>query len=430
MVTLATVNLWGQPVGAVNWNADRGVATFAYTPDFIKSGLDVAPLRMPLSAGAAPVYSFPALNDETYRGLPGMLADSLPDRFGNQLINTWLATQGRSTTDFSPVERLCYIANRGMGALEFEPAIGNNTAPGSQPVEIEALVKLAQQVLDQREAFQANLRDETTEGLAALLAVGTSAGGARPKALIAFNDTTQDVRSGQVTAPDGYGYWLLKLDGVRDQTLADPQDFGRVEYAYSLMAAASGVQMTKCRLYEEGPRAHFMTQRFDRTAEGQKLHAQTLCALAHFDYNQPTAYSYEEAFQVMRQLRLPYTAAEQFFRRMVFNVVARNQDDHTKNTSFLLNPEGQWSLAPAYDVAYAYDPVNRWLRQHQLSVNGKRDGFTREDFRQVAQEMNIRRVDDLLDDVLAQVGKWPQFAAAAGINDARTAAIGLTHRTL
>jgi serine/threonine-protein kinase HipA len=430
MVTLATIRLWGQPVGAVNWNPDRGLATFAYTPAFVQTGLDVAPLKMPLTGGATTVYSFPALNPDTYHGLPGLLADSLPDRFGNQLINTWLATQGRAPSDFSPVERLCYIANRGMGALEFEPALPGGSAAGSQPVEIAALVELAQEVLDQREGFRVNLRDEAAEGLAGLLAVGTSAGGARPKALIAFNDTTGEVRSGQVAAPPGYGYWLLKLDGVRDQALADPQDFGRLEYAYYLMATASGVQMSECRLYEEGPRAHFMTRRFDRGPDGQKLHAQTLCALAHFDYNQPTAYSYEEAFQVMRQLRLPYAAAEQFFRRLVFNVVARNQDDHTKNTSFLLDPTGQWTLAPAYDVAYAYNPANRWLRQHQLSVNGKRDSIDRTDLRQVAREMSIRRADELVDEVLAQAARWPEFAAAAGVADDRTAAVAATFRTL
>ena len=350
----------------MSWNADQSVTTFAYTPAFVRAGLDVAPLKMPLSAGATPVYSFPALNPDTYHGLPGLLAESLPDHFGNQLINNWLATQ--APADFSPVERLCYTANRGMGALEFEPALPSGAAAGSQPVEIAALVELAQEVLNQREGFRVNLRDETAEGLASLLAVGTSAGGGRPKALIAFNETTGEVRSGQVAAPPGYAYWLLKLDGVRDQALADPQDFGHLEYAYYLMATASGVQMSECRLYEEGPRAHFMTRRFDRGADGQKLHAQTLCALAHLDYNQPTAYSYEEAFQVMRQLRLPYVAA-------------RNQDDHTKNTSFLLDSTGQWTLSPAYDVAYAYNLTNRWPRQHQLSVNGKRDGIIRADLR-------------------------------------------------
>lgn len=430
MVTLATVRLWGREVGAVNWDSRRSFATFAYTPEFIQSGLEVAPLRMPLTKGADTVYSFPTLNPETYHGLPGLLADSLPDRFGNQLINTWLATQGRSPADFSPVERLCYIANRGMGALEFEPTLQTGPAASSQPVEISALVELAQTVLDHRSTFQVNLHNDSSGGLASLLAVGTSAGGARPKALIAFNETTGDVRSGQVTAPAGYGYWLLKLDGVHDQTLADPQDFGRLEYAYYLMAVASGVEMTECRLYEEGPRAHFMTRRFDRSIDGQKLHAQTLCALAHLDYNQPTAYSYEEAFQAMRQLRLSYGAAEQFFRRMVFNVVARNQDDHTKNTSFLLDPTGQWSLSPAYDVAYAYNPTNRWLRQHQLSINGQRDTIRRADLQHVAREMNIRRADDLIDEVLTQTDRWPEFALQAGVTEERMHSVRATFRLM
>jgi serine/threonine-protein kinase HipA len=430
MVDLALVHLWGQLVGAVRWNPTRSLATFAYDPDFVKSGLNVAPLQMPLSARADQVYAFPRLNPETYHGLPGLLADALPDRFGNQLIDAWLATQGRAPADFSPVERLCYIANRGMGALEFEPQVGNAAGAGATSLEVAALVDLAQQVVGQREAFHTRLRDEATEGLAALLAVGTSAGGARPKAIIAYNEETREVRSGQVTAPPGFGYWLLKLDGVRDQGLADPRDFGRLEYAYYLMAQASGIEMSECRLYEEGPRAHFMTRRFDRTAEGGKLHAQTLCALAHYDYNQPAAYSYEQAFQVMRTLRLPYTAAEQFFRRMVFNVVARNQDDHTKNISFLMDAAGQWQLAPAYDVAYAYQPGNPWTNQHQMALNGKRDNFTRDDLRAVAREMNIRRADELVDEVLTHVARWPEFAAAASMSEERTSAIAKAHRQL
>lgn len=430
MVDLALVRLWGQLVGAVRWDLTRSLATFAYDPDFVKSGLNVAPLYMPLSARADQVYAFPRLNPETYHGLPGLLADALPDRFGNQLIDAWLATQGRAPADFSPVERLCYVANRGMGALEFEPQVGNAAGVGATSLEVAALVNLAQRVVSQREAFNTSLRDEGTEGLAALLAVGTSAGGARPKAIIAYNEETREVRSGQVTAPPGFGYWLLKLDGVHDQALADPRDFGRLEYAYYLMAQASGVEMSECRLYEEGPRAHFMTRRFDRTAEGGKLHAQTLCALAHYDYNQPAAYSYEQAFQVMRTLRLPYTAAEQFFRRMVFNVVARNQDDHTKNISFLMDATGQWQLAPAYDVAYAYQPGNPWTNQHQMALNGKRDNFTRADLRVVAREMNIRRADDLVDEVLAHVARWSEFAAAAGMSEERTSAIAKAHRHL
>ena len=430
MVDLAFVRLWGQQVGAVRWDVTRSLATFAYDPGFVKSGLNVAPLQMPLAARAGQVYAFPRLNPDTYHGLPGLLADALPDRFGNQLIDAWLATQGRAAADFSPVERLCYIANRGMGALEFEPQVGNVAGAGAEPVEIAALVELAQQVVGQREAFHVNLRDGAADGLAALLAVGTSAGGARPKAIIAFNEESGEVRSGQVTAPPGFGYWLLKLDGVHDQALADPQDFGRLEYAYYLMATASGLHMSECRLYKEGPRAHFMTRRFDRTAAGEKLHAQTLCALAHYDYNQPAAYSYEQAFQVMRTLRLPYTAAEQFYRRMVFNVVARNQDDHTKNISFLMDAAGQWQLAPAYDVAYAYQPGNRWTSQHQMSLNGKRDGFTRADLRTVAREMNVRGADELIDDVLTHVARWPEFAAMAGMSKERTTAIANAHRQL
>ena len=430
MVTLAQVRLWGRLVGAVRWDAARALATFAYDAAFERTGLNVAPLQMPLPARPGRVSAFPRLNPDTFYGLPGLLADALPDRFGNQLIDAWLATQGRSAASFSPVERLCYVGNRGMGALEFEPGLGNLAADRSQPLEVAALVQLAQQVLGQRQGFSSNLHDEAGHHLAALLAVGTSAGGARPKAVVAYNEQTGEVRSGQLAAPPGFGHWLLKLDGVRDQALADPQDFGRLEYAYYLMARASGLAMTECRLHLEGPRAHFLTRRFDRTAAGGKRHAQTLCALAHFDYNQPAAYSYEQAFQVLRTLRLPYAAAEQFYRRMVFNVLARNQDDHTKNTSFLMDADGQWQLAPAYDVTYAYQPGNRWTQQHQLALNGKRDNFVRQDLLAVAREMNIRAAGALVADVQAQVARWPEFAAAAGMGEERAAAVGKAHRRL
>lgn len=430
MSEIAEVHLWGELVGAVVQTSPDTFARFEYSPRFLTLGLEVAPLTMRLSPT---VYQFPALSLETFRGLPGLLADSLPDRFGNTLIDVWLATQGRAPHSFGPIERLCYIGSRGLGALEFQPVKGPRVRK-SQKLKVAALVELASHVLQHRHTLTTSFAPGSTHaGLAELLRVGTSAGGARPKALIAWNRETHEVHSGQVTAPPGFSYWLLKFDGVSgagDHELSDPQGFTRVEYAYSLMARACGIEMAECRLLEEGPRKHFMTKRFDRTDAGLKLHMQTLGALAHLDYNTPRANTYEQAFQVLRQLGGAASAREELYRRCIFNLIARNQDDHVKNISFLMDPQGTWRLAPAYDLTYSFDPTNRWMAQHQMGVNGKFEGFAREDLSALADTASLskRIAAEIVEQVARAVLRWDEFAATAGAPEAYVEQIKANHR--
>lgn len=431
MSTLASVRLWGRPIGGVLLEDSSDTAVFEYEPAFARSGIEVAPLTMPLRPGER--YAFPALPRETFRGLPGLLADSLPDRYGDALINAWLATQGRSPESFNVVERLSYIGRRGMGALEFEPALGP-TLPATQTLQVDALVELASEILSHREQLQVSFADpKRGEAMQALLNVGTSAGGARAKAVIAWNPTTNEVRSGQANAGPGFQQWLLKFDGVsgnRDKELEDPLGFGVVEYAYALMAREAGIVMSPCRLLEENGRRHFMTRRFDRLDGGEKLHMLTLGAIAHFDYNQAGAHSYEQAFLVNHQLGLSMEAVEQQFRRMVFNVVARNQDDHVKNIAFLMEQDGRWRLAPAYDLTHAYQPDGRWTNQHQLTINGKRDGFTIDDLRAAAEVASMKRgrAKTILAEVQSAVDRWESFARQAGLDAEHAAQIAATHR--
>ncbi len=417
MSTLAEIRLWGRRIAAVSLEDGGDVAAFEYAPDFIGSGIEVAPLVMPL---APRIYTFPALRSLSFHGLPGLLADSLPDRFGSALIDAWLAAQGRTPESFNAVERLCYIGTRGMGALEFAPAIGPRRG-GGKKLDVDALVALASEILAQRDSFAGSFApDDRHAALEDILRVGTSAGGARAKAIIAWNPETNELRSGQLDDLDGFEYWLLKFDGVRgnrDKELEDPQGYTIVEYAYSLMAGEAKIDMEECRLFEEGGRRHFMTRRFDRTPEGRKLHMQSLAALMHLDFNAAGAHSYEQAFQAIRRLGLPMSATEQQFRRMVFNVVARNQDDHVKNIAFLMNPKGEWSLAPAFDVTYAYNPSGKWTSSHQMTLNGKQDGFTLEDFRECAATAGLKRgrAETILDNVRAAVTRWPKHAEQAGV---------------
>ncbi|MEN9546251.1 MAG: hypothetical protein RLZZ34_646 [Verrucomicrobiota bacterium] len=427
---IAKVQLWGRTIGAVSLEEGRDVTAFEYDPQFARSGIQLSPLVMPLSGQ---IHQFPELPRNTFHGLPGLLADSLPDRFGNALIDAWLATQGRTPESFSAVERLCYTGTRGMGALEFAPVLGPKPRKASK-LEVDAMVRLAGEVLTQRGQLQGHLHAAgKAKALRDILTVGTSAGGARAKAVIAWNRQTQEVRSGQIAAGDGFEYWLMKFDGVagnRDKEREDPRGYGAVEFAYHLMARAAGITMSECRLLEESGRRHFMTRRFDRLAGGQKLHLQSLCALAHFDFNQPGAYGYEQALLAIRRLELPMAAVEEQFRRMVFNVVARNQDDHVKNIAFLMNPSGEWSLAPAFDVTYSYNPAGTWTGTHQMTLNGKRDGFTREDFALCARSalMKRGRAATILEEVQAAVERWPEFAAAAGVPDEWRDKIQKAHR--
>ena len=430
MSTEAAVRLWGTQIGAVSLQEDRREAIFQYHPGFLSSGIEVAPLAMPL---APQPYAFPELNPDSFHGLPGLLADSLPDKFGNAVIDAWLATQGRRPEDFNAVERLCYIGRRGMGALEFAPARGPR-ASRSTSIAIDALVELASRVLSDRESFSTTLRDGHYEdALKDILTVGSSAGGARAKAVIAWNPTTEEVRSGQVGAPPGFEHWILKFDGVaenRDKELHDPKGYGLIEYAYSLMARRAGIVMSRCRLLAEHGRRHFMTRRFDRGEAGERLHMQSLAALAHYDFNDPLAYSYEQAFAVIRRLGLGMDAIEEMYRRMAFNVIARNQDDHVKNIAFLMDRAGRWSLSPAFDVIYAYNPSGGWTSRHQMSLNGKRHDFTQADFRACADtvSMSARRALAILAEVREAVAAWPQIAAGAGIGAEQARSIARAHR--
>lgn len=420
MSTLAEVRLWGRTIGAVSLPDGNDVAEFEYAHEFIGSGIELSPLVMPL---APRVYRFPELSRETFHGLPGLLADSLPDRFGNALIDVWLATEGRSPSSFNAVERLCYTGQRGMGALEFAPVIGPRLRPAHK-VQVDHLVELASDVLTRRRVFHASLSAEHDgAALQDILRVGTSAGGARAKAVIAWNPATNEVRSGQVPAGEGFEYWVLKFDGVRgnrDKELEDPQGYGVIEYAYAHMARDAGIEMSECRLFEENGRRHFMTRRFDRLPDGQKLHMQSLGALAHFDYNLAGAYGYEQALQVIRELGLPMHATEQQFRRMVFNIVARNQDDHVKNIAFLMDKTGAWSLAPAFDVTYSYNPAGLWTSTHQMTLNGKRDDFTLEDFKACARTASMKRgrAETIVREVQDAVVRWRDYADAAGVDPA------------
>jgi serine/threonine-protein kinase HipA len=431
-VTDATVKLWGRAIGAVSWDETRQLGVFQYMPEFAGSGIELAPLMMPLSR--AP-YAFPELPREAFKGLPGLLADSLPDKFGNALIDAWRAREGRSASNFNPVERLCYIGTRGMGALEFHPTLVR-ALRRSNPLEIDALVNLANSVLAERGRLSGTFTgDDDDETIQDILRVGTSAGGARAKAILAWNEETGEFRSGQIPAGEGFSYWLIKFDGVsnnRDKEVADPLGFGLIEYAYYLMATGAGIEMSLCRLHYEGGRSHFMTKRFDRTKTGQKLHMQSLAALRHFNFNAAGAYSYEQALETIRRLGLPADDLEQQFRRGVFNVLARNQDDHVKNIAFLMNRQGQWRLSPAYDLSYAHNPAGAWTQRHQMSLNGKLDDFDRGDLVAFGESAGLKRLhaERIVGEIAHAIHKWPEHGALAGVPESRIAAIGRSFRRL
>jgi serine/threonine-protein kinase HipA len=428
-MTDATVRLWGKDIGAVSWLADRSIGVFQYMPDFVDSGMQLAPIMMALSPNP---YEFPALSRGAFKGLPGMLADSLPDKFGNAIIDTWLAAQGRTASSFNPVERLCYIGTRGMGALEFHPTTLKG-ARKSKRVEIDALTSLANQVLNNREALSGILKgNDDREMLEEILRVGTSAGGARAKAILAWNKDTGEFRSGQVKNGEGFTYWLMKFDGISsnsDKELADPQGFGLIEYGFYLLAVAAGIDMSECRIHKEGGRSHFMTRRFDRSAGGQKLHMQSLAALRHYDFNMAGAYSYEQAVETIRLLGLPAYDVEQQFRRSIFNVLIRNQDDHVKNIAFLMNRKGEWRLSPAYDVAYAYNPSGDWTSQHQMSLNGKRDNFEFSDLVAFGEfcGMKPKKAEAIIREVHEHVENWLTYADQAGVPESEAIKI---HRAM
>lgn len=414
MVDVAEVKIWGELAGAVRWDAEKHMAYFQYDSKFLRKGWDLSPIKMPIENGSR-VYSFPELiqgrgqTEDAFKGLPGLLSDALPDKYGNRLINTWLVQQNRAENSMNPVEKLCFIGSRGMGALEFEPAqikSGKNTFS----LELNSLVDIAAKMLNERESFLTNIDEDQEKAMSEILKIGTSAGGARPKAVIAFNPKTKEIRSGQTNVPKGYEHWLIKLDGVSSDQFGESSGWGRVEYAYYLMAKDCGIDISESRLLEENGRAHFMTKRFDR--EGNtKHHIQSLCGLQHYDFNDMHGYSYEQVFQTMRILRLTYPEAEQMFRRMVFNVIATNYDDHTKNFSFILKKNEEWRLAPAYDLCFSFDETNHWVNSQTLSVNGKRLKITKEDLMTIAKDNSIKKGEKIIDEINQVVKSWKHYSS-------------------
>lgn len=415
MITTAFINIWGKRVGAIAWNANSGIGSFEYEPSFLNTNLDLSPIKMPILVAKKRIFTFPELfKNDTFKGMPGLIADVLPDKYGNAVINSWLNRQGRPTDSLNPVEKLCFIGKRGMGALEFEPteSIVSNT---STKIEISNLIGVAENILSGRRVFETNLAKKEEKALLDILKIGTSAGGARAKAVIAYNEKTGEVRSGQTEAPKDFSQWLIKFDGVTDSQLGGATGYGRMEMAYYNMAKSIGIEMMKSQLLEENDRAHFMTLRYDRTELG-KTHTQSFCAIQHYDFNEITSFSYEQLFETLRILRQPYPVAEQLFRRMVFNVVARNCDDHTKNFAFIMNQQGEWTLSPAYDICFSYRPDSVWVSQQSLSVNGKRQGILDDDLMMVAKQMNIKRPQLIIQEIKETVLKWPQFGEEVGVS--------------
>lgn len=405
MVDVARVNLYGQPVGTLRWDNNRLLAYFEYADSFIGKGVEPSPILMPVRQGR--VYSFSDIGRDTFKGLPGMLADSLPDTYGRALFDRWLALTGRSSGN--AVETLCFLGKRCMGALEFEPAMDAPYSPDVR-IELDSLVKVASEALSEKEEFGANLAEDKKAAIAEIVRLGTSAGGQRAKAIIAYNPLTGEVRSGQIEAPKGFDYYLIKLDGVTAEAgFRETQNFGRLEYSFYRLVKECGIEMSDCSLIEENGRAHFLTKRFDRQ-KGEKIHMQTLCGIAHYNYRNPRSFSYEQAFNVMRVLRLPYSQAQEMFRRIVFNVIIRNQDDHTKNISFLMDRRGKWNLSPAYDMGFAYNPKGGWTAQHQMSVNGKFDDITRQDLLELARRNNIKDAAEIIDCIAEASSHWRLIA--------------------
>lgn len=425
----AEVLLWNSLVGVVSWNEERDTGVFQYHPSFGTAGVEISPFTMPVRPEP---YEFPALRGDAFRGLPGLLADALPDRFGNRLIDVWLAETGRTLQDFDPISRLCYVGRRGVGALEFRPALSDESK--ASPLDVAQLADLANRIFDERYQLGGRLgKPDDAKQLENILRVGTSAGGARAKAVLAWNPITGEFRSGQIEAGEDFEHWLLKFDGVsndRSGGLSGSQGFGRIEYAYHLMAREAGIEMMDCRLHHEGGRSHFMTRRFDRDAKGRKIHVQSLAALRHYDLNEPRSYAYEQAMQTIRGLGLGMSALEEQFRRTIFNVITRNQDDHVKNISFLMDRAGAWRLSPAYDVIYAYNPSGLWTREHQMSMAGKRDGFGREDVFRFADSSGIKKrvAARILDEITASVKNWRTFGLKSGLDEELVEQIGQTHR--
>ncbi|MEK6155329.1 type II toxin-antitoxin system HipA family toxin [Flavobacteriaceae bacterium 3-367] len=416
----AEIEIWGIYVGAVIWDDKKDLAIFEFDKKFINKEIDLAPITMPLEQlkRGDRIYSFPQLNEITFKKLPGMLADSLPDKFGNKLINLWLAQTGRSQNDFTPVERLCYVGKRAMGALEFKKALVKESI-SQEEIQLSELVAIANKVMSQKEALDISFKIGETKALERIIAVGTSAGGMRPKAVIAVHKKNGKIISGHVQSNGNYEHWILKFDGVQDEIFGDPRGYGIIEYVYYKMATDANIEMSQCKLLEEDSRSHFMTKRFDRK-NGKKIHMQTLTGIAHYDFNDIGSTSYEQLFQIMRKLKLGNDEMEQMYRRLVFNIVGRNQDDHTKNVSFLLAENESWKLSPAYDMTYSYNPIKgRNTNKHQMSVNGKRENIDKKDLLKIAQDIDIKKPNEIIDQVKEAVSQWAVYAKYSGLEKER-----------
>lgn len=425
MITSAFVNIWGQRIGAIVWDSNTGLGSFEYEPSFIRTGLELSPLKLPIQNAQRKVFRFPELrSSNSFKGMPGLLVDSLPDKYGNALINAWLVRHKRPSDSLNPVEKLCFIGQRGMGALEFEPAL-QRSEDTATPLELESLIQIAEDILSGRKSFASKLPAKKEKALLDILKIGTSAGGARAKAVIAYHPKTNAVKSGQADAPPGFSHWLIKFDGVTDTQFGASSGYGRVEMAYYHMALDSGIHMMESRLLEENGRAHFMTKRFDRI-NGKKLHVQSFCALQHYDFNEIHSFSYEQLFETMRLLHLSYPQAEQLYRRMVFNVMGKNCDDHTKNFAFTMDAKGTWNLSPAFDLCHAYRPGSDWVSQHCLSINGKRKNITKQDLLHVAKQMNIKKAEAIIRQIAEVINAWPNYAKQVGLEKKLTSAIGKT----
>lgn len=412
----AEIYLWGTRIGTIVQESEKDTPRFRYDTKFRKSDIEISPIMMPLSGQ---IYTFPGLNEETFRGLPGLLADSLPDKFGTRLIEGYLAKQGRSIQNLTGVERLCYIGNRGMGALEYVPQLGMDVP--DQSINIDDLAKLADKILSDKQNISIKADEKALEQL---IKVGTSAGGARAKALIAWNEEKQDIRSGQIEAGEGYSYWLLKFGNIENNKDKDKEtdhkEYTKIEYAYSMMTKDAGINMAECRLIKTKEGVHFATRRFDRVDKtGKKIHMQSLGGLAHFDFNDPGAHSYEQAATIMRRINLLQTNIEQLFRRMVFNEIAKNYDDHVKNISFLMDKSGKWQLSPAYDMTFSYNPNSIWVSQHQMKINGKREDINIGDLIACGKSMDIsnKKIKNIIEQVVHCVNNWPQYAEKAELKE-------------
>ncbi len=428
-MAVANVFIWDRFVGTVAWHPDRNAATFEFDDDFTRTGIDLAPLTMPVSdlQRGERIFEFTSLNKDVFHGLPGLLSDSLPDAFGSQILKSWLERQGKDIKSITPVEKLSYIGSRGMGALRFEPSLSPK-ARSSEKLEVESLINLTNKVLSERESMSMNLSEDEEKALSELIKVGTSAGGQRAKAIIGYNEKTGEIRSGQVDLPRGFQHFILKFDGVNTEELSDPEGYGRIEYAYYKMALDCGIAISKSNLLEENGRAHFMTRRFDRGDQGERIHIQTLCGIAHYDYHKPGLYSYDDAFAEMRDLYLPYPDMDQLYRRMIFNVVARNQDDHTKNISFLLPENETWRLSPAYDVTWSYNPTGIWTNLHQMTISGKRDRFTKKDLLDFGKKEGIKNCRHIVNEIVEIISNWQSYARECDVRSDYLKVIGKTHR--